>query len=361
MLMADAGWHVTFLSSPIVGWKMVLPTHPRIDIRTTVGRVSYIMGKGDYLRYVASTARLAVALRPALIYASDPLGAAPGLLAARITGARLLYHEHDTPNERSLHPWIAKARDAALRTAAVVVFPNEERARIVQAKIGRLGRRIHIVWNMPRRNELPTLQASPPTPLRLWFHGSITPERLPESAVMAVQRFGGSVRLDIAGYEAPGAKGYLDHILSSGARDGARLIRYCGQLPDRAVLLAEAASSHVGLSFMPKSSDDINMRNMSGASNKPFDYMAAGLPLIVTDLPDWRRMFAEPGYALACDPTDVESIAAALNWFLTYPEERSAMATRCRQKIACDWNYDQSFAPVLKGLNEGLSVPSHGT
>jgi hypothetical protein len=29
------------------------------------------------------------------------------------------------------------------------------------------------------------------------------------------------------------------------------------------------------------------MANMVGAFNKPFDYMACGLPLLVTILPDW--------------------------------------------------------------------------
>ena len=54
------------------------------------------------------------------------------------------------------------------------------------------------------------------------------------------------------------------------------------------------------------------MLHMAGASNKPFDYMAAGLALLVSDQPDWRAMFVEPGYARACDPTDPSSIATSL-------------------------------------------------
>ena len=46
------------------------------------------------------------------------------------------------------------------------------------------------------------------------------------------------------------------------------------------------------------------MQNMVGASNKPFDYMACGLPLLVTDLPEWTSTFVEPGYARACNPDD---------------------------------------------------------
>ena len=103
---------------------------------------------------------------------------------------------------------------------------------------------------------------------------------------------------------------------------------------------------------------------MTGASNKPFDYMAAGLALLVSDRPDWRDMFVGPGYARACDPTDPASIAAALTWFLDHPAERRAMGARGRAKIAAEWNYDTAFAPVMSALcmdEGGLRVRSDQT
>lgn len=89
---------------------------------------------------------------------------------------------------------------------------------------------------------------------------------------------------------------------------------------------------------------------MTGASNKAFDYMAAGLALLVSDRPDWRDMFVSPGYGRACDPSDPASISAALNWFLDHPEERRAMGANGRAKIEAEWNYDTAFKPVLSAL-----------
>jgi spore maturation protein CgeB len=126
-------------------------------------------------------------------------------------------------------------------------------------------------------------------------------------------------------------------------------IEYLGMVP-RADLLAEAARAHIGLSLMPFKSDDVNINHMAGASNKPFDYMAAGLALLVSDLPDWTRMFVEPGFGLACDPADVDSIWSVLSWFLDHPEERRAMAGRARDKIKTEWNYDTQFRNVLESL-----------
>ena len=87
-LMAQAGWDVTFLSAPIEGDRLELPHHPRIALRAISPRPSHVMGKAAYARYATAAARLALRLRPDVVYVSDPLGAGPGLFAARLARAR---------------------------------------------------------------------------------------------------------------------------------------------------------------------------------------------------------------------------------------------------------------------------------
>ena len=103
---------------------------------------------------------------------------------------------------------------------------------------------------------------------------------------------------------------------------------------------------------MPFQSSDLNIRFMIGASNKPFDYMAAGLALLVSDLPEWNRMFVEPGFARAADPTNTDSLVRTLEWFVNHPDQRQAMVARARAKIEADWNYDTLFAPILGALSD---------
>jgi spore maturation protein CgeB len=90
---------------------------------------------------------------------------------------------------------------------------------------------------------------------------------------------------------------------------------------------------------------------MAGASNKPFDYMAAGLALLVSALPDWIRMFVESGFARAADPTSVDSLFAALEWFVNHAHERQEMAARGQDRIKAAWNYETVFAPILEALS----------
>jgi glycosyltransferase involved in cell wall biosynthesis len=346
-LLAAAGWDVTFLSAPIAGHVPELPRHPGIGVRRMAERPSHVMRKADYGRYVIRSIGTAIRLRPDVVYASDPNGAVPGLLAARTSGASLVYHEHDSPAAQSMPSWLARMRSAAARHAKLVIFPNKARADAARGELHFAPERLRVVWNVPCLNELPTPASPMEPPLILYYHGGITPDRLPLSVVEAVQRLQGRVRLHIVGREAPGASGYLAAILA-GSHD---LVSYAGQFPHRADILAHAARAHVGLALIPSHSADINMRHMTGASNKAFDYMAAGLPLLVSDLQDWRQMFVQPGYARACDPGDAGSIAAALGWFVDHPLVRAEMARRSRGKIETQWNYDRAFAPVISALS----------
>jgi glycosyltransferase involved in cell wall biosynthesis len=350
MLMAEVGWEIIFLSAPIVGDALTLAPHPRIKIYAIRSRTSHVMNSISYAFYAVAAARLALRFRPDIVYASDPLGTVPGLLAARLAGAGLVYHEHDSPSHGMLHPVLARSRTAAARAARLVVFPNEHRAHIAQSELQFSDNRLRIVWNVPRRAELPSSAAPAEPPLIVYYHGSITPERLPETVALAVRRMNGRVLLRIAGYEAPGAEGYVRHLVHSDPGTGAnKLIEYIGMVP-RADLLMQAGRAHVGLAFVPSQSNDVNMRHMTGASNKPFDYMAAGLALLVADLPDWKTMFVNPGFGLACDPADAASILAALAWFVEHPEMRQDMAARARKKIEAEWNYDTQFRSILESL-----------
>ena len=130
-----------------------------------------------------------------------------------------------------------------------------------------------------------------------------------------------------------------------------RRVDFVGPLPTRKDLFEYCKRCDVGLTFMPKKSFDFNEQTMTEASNKPFDYLANGLAVLVSNLPDWKELYVEPGYGLACDPDDPKSIADALAWFLNHPKEMREMGERGRQRILKEWNYEQQFLPVLKKLD----------
>lgn len=352
---AAAGHESVFLSAPIAGKQLAMPNHPAIRVLPQPVRPSHVLGKGYFLRYIARAIRLARELRPALVYASDPTGALPGLLASLACAAPLVYHEHDSPStEAELHPLFRHSRRQALHRATRIVFPNAGRAEAVAGQTGFDRSRLTIVWNLPRREEVPDAVERAALPLTLYYHGTIVPDRLPLTVVDALLRFGGRVHLRYAGYETASGRGHAAALAARAAAAGlADAVRYEGQIPQHADLVKLAQGCHVGLALMPPGSGDLNMRHMTGASNKAFDYLAAGLGLLVSDLPDWREMFVAPGLARACDPREVDSLAAQIGWFLEHPAERAAMAAAGRARILADWNYESAFAPLQRGLGLG--------
>jgi glycosyltransferase involved in cell wall biosynthesis len=58
----------------------------------------------------------------------------------------------------------------------------------------------------------------------------------------------------------------------------------------------------------------------------------------------------EPGYGLACDPNDAESIARTVGRFLDDPEWARSMGEMGRQRILADMNYEDRFLPVYSLL-----------
>lgn len=324
--------------------------------------------KAHYGRYAAWVAREGTAWRPDWIYASDVLSAPIALMLGTITGARMVYHEHDAPSPAH-ESWTMRrclaARRRLVRQAAIVVVPNAERAERLSREVA-AGREVHTVWNCPRR---PATDAPlrPPlgdgvsdddersAPLRVVFRGSINRERLPSTVIEGVAAVGEHVTLDIAGYETAGSRGYVRELLSLAARLGAGTrVRALGTVVE-ADLGRTCAQSDVGLALMPRVSADENMRHMVGASNKVFEYLSFGVTPLVTDLPDWQVTFGQPGYAITCNPDDVESVRRSLAWAADHRPELRAMAERGFARLRTDWNYEAQFAPVLRAIRASSS------
>ena len=361
-LLAEAGFRPVYLSSPHAQNHLTMPPIPGMIVDEMPVRPSYVMAKGAYLAYIARAISLARKLRPSAVYASDPLGALPGILAAKACGAVLIYHEHDSPScEHDLNLVVRRARAAAGKAARLVVFPNEVRAERCGPTIHLSPDRVAIVWNVPRRAEIPSIRHSQGAPFILYYHGSINPERLPMAVAEAVNRFGGRVVMRIAGYTTGSGETHMREMIEKyGPAAQGGVIDYVGQVPSRDRLLEQASAADAGLALMPMQSADINMTDMVGASNKPFDYMAAGLPVIVSELLDWRVTFVDPGHGLAANPDSPDTLQAAVSHFLSNPEQKAQIGRRNRNKIVDDWNYDTQFRPVVQLLNQ-IACGASGT
>jgi glycosyltransferase involved in cell wall biosynthesis len=235
------------------------------------------------------------------------------------------------------------------------VLPSQERVRRFAEEL-QTSENTVCVWNCAEREEASLSPSrNGDNQLILFYHGSIVPSQLPATIVDALAQLPSSVRLRVVGYETAGHEGYVRQLEEHATRLGVRQrLEFLGSQPERSELLALCRECDVGLALFTKPTS----QPMVGASNKPFDYLACRLALLVPDLADWIEMYVEPGYGLDCDPCNPASIGQAVSWLLDHPKEREAMAERGRRRIAAEWNYETQFQPVFELLTGGNAALS---
>jgi glycosyltransferase involved in cell wall biosynthesis len=289
--------------------------------------------------------------RPRWLYSSDSL-TAPVALLAKLAGIRVVYHEHDAPVGPASSVYMmmtARARTAIMKRADLVVTPSEGRSAHASRESGR---HVFTVWNCPNRSELRrrVSATSRDQPFRLVYQGSLVPARLPLTIVDALARVSAPVELWVTAYETVGSGNYAAEILRRAAAQGIAERVHSFPVTAREALLDRAAESNLGLALMPTTTADVNESTMAGASNKAFEYLACGVPLLVTDLEDWRQMFVDRGVALTCDPTKVASIQSALEYAISHRDELERMGALGRTLIDREWNYETQFAPLMRAM-----------
>lgn len=350
-ILAENNWEVLFLGTGALGAdKLRFDAHPGIAVRRLRFQRPGIRQKLHYVFFNLWCIAWFVRWRPNCVYFSETQACPLGLVTS-LAGMTAIFHEHDFPqpaDERVFTRFLRWTRRQLARRAALCVVPNSKRGEHF-ARSTATRKQPVAVWNCPRSAEVAAARSELATgTLRLLYHGSIVPDRLPLTVIEALSMVPAEVTLTVVGYETTGASGYVEQLKQRAHALGiAGRLRIVGTLATRHELIATCREHDAGLALMPMSSTDPNMGSMAGASNKPYDYLACGLALIVSDLADWTEMFVKPGYGLACDASSAESLAAAFNALASRPENARAMGELGRRRILDEWNYEHQFRPVM--------------
>ena len=359
--LAENGWQVLVLGIGSRGIETLrFPSHPKIEVRLRKYCPPGLQQKLHFSLFAFWVLLTSLRWRPRWVYASDALSCPAGSALSFFSRGQLIYHEHDSPGpavsgESSMASqfmrFVLWTRRQVAQRAAFCILPNQARAELFKLST-KTQRPMLTVWNCPSRAEADGTATPPPggEQFVLFYHGSIVPARVPFAMLKALSLLPNKVRFQIAGYETIGHPGYVAALKAEAERFGvAQRFEYLGAFP-REKLLPLCRRATVGLSLISEATSDLNEQTMIGASNKPFEYLACGIPLLVSELPEWKETFVAPGYALACCSSDAESIARSLRWFMEHPEETRKMGERGRQRILTDWNYETQFQKVQEKM-----------
>lgn len=81
---------------------------------------------------------------------------------------------------------------------------------------------------------------------------------------------------------------------------------------------------------------------------KLYEYMSAGLPVVASDFPVWRKVIDSADCGLLVDPLDPDAIARALLWLIENPEEAEAMGRRGQVAIAEKYNWEREARKLVE-------------
>jgi len=128
-------------------------------------------------------------------------------------------------------------------------------------------------------------------------------------------------------------------------------IVYHGRVPWHEVR-ARLAEADVGLLlFQPNPA----LLNVSGKGNtKLFEFMAAGIPVLVSDFPNLREFLDPIGACLPVDPTNPKQIAEAIDYLYENPHVRREMGENGRKAVRERYNWEAEEKKLLAIYRELL-------
>lgn len=321
------------------------------------------LGTGRLGRFVRGSLRAIGAVRrlkPRIVHFHDP-ELIPAALALKLLGFKIVYDVHeDVPRQILSKHWIPAlvrrpisfVAEGAERLAMLVFDGFVTATSTIAARFP--AERTVVVQNFPICDELLLPSAMPyaERPPAFAYIGGLSPVRGIEEMMRALERIAADrdVSLDLAGlFESPALQARVEELPAW------RRVTYHGYA-SRAEIAGILGRSRAGLVLLHPIENYLEAWPV-----KLFEYMAAGLPVIVSDFPLWRRIVEGAACGLVVDPKDITAIAAAMRALIDDPAEAEAMGRRGREAVEHIYNWEAEGRRLATFYRERLTPgrPGH--
>ena len=259
----------------------------------------------------------------------------------KLRGRIVIYDAHeDVPRDILTKAWIPNLlrKQVANFTERVENFIARRLDVVITAtpfirdRFAAVGATAVVVNNFPKLGELDfsrCIQApmSDAAGVSVCYTGAITEERGALQMLSALSRV--KVNLLLAGKFSPASlREEVSRI------DGWQAVRDMG-LVKRDQLPSIFANSFAGLVLFHPVPNNINSQ-----PNKLFEYMSAGLPVVASNFPLWRKLIDEIDCGLCVDPLNPHAIAEAICWLRDNPDIAKQMGERGKRAVLERFNWE---------------------
>jgi glycosyltransferase involved in cell wall biosynthesis len=310
----------------------------------------------EYINFVASASRLLKDV--SLIYAYDAFAYTAAYLCRLLQNKAtpLIYHNHDLSGQlfslSSLSGWVQKGERRWAHKANFVVFPSQERASLFKKLINFNGQVI-IVPNFPRKSyfqehpDLKNIISDRFQKPQILLQGYISIKNSLLELIDSLTILENSIDLKLIGPLREDEKHLMiDH---ANRKKVADRVKYFMPVPYNE-LPSHTWKACIGVCLYKRI--DINHQTMGTASNKIYEYAACGLPVIVSDQPNYREHLDSEIWVRFADPDNPKSIASAVQDILSDFGKYETMCLAARRAFEERYNYESVFYPLLSNIKE---------
>jgi glycosyltransferase involved in cell wall biosynthesis len=312
------------------------PSDPRLALQHS----ALMSGVQAHRAYNQRLAIAALTARPRVVHAHDLDILEAGVWASRATGAALVFDAHEIWWQQHAEGEAPRAWIEFYRNLEATLIHRVDRVVTVSDSIADFFANTHAIERpIVVRNsiELPAGGFIPPeklhaphTPVEVLYHGGLSRDRGLEELIEAAASFENAV-LVVRG------SGQLEGELKARVADRGiwNRVRFEPPVPMNDVVLA-ASSSDIGvIPYKP-----VCLNNRCAMPNKLFEYLAAGLAIAASDLPEIRRVVEKARVGAVLDPRSPASIAEAVNRLAADRLELSRMRSRALEAASTSYNWD---------------------
>lgn len=294
--------------------------------------------------------------RPAVVHAHDVNILPVGWLAARLCGAALVYdaHEISTHREgyRAIRNWVAWLEKKIMPRADGCITTTNARAKFF-ARAYRIKRPL-VLQNRPR---LAALEASDlirnqllldkPWPIVLYQGGLQAGRGLP----LLVQA---AVMIPNAYFVFIGGGALAEKLCQLAEKSGVSdRVHFIDTVPLER-LPAYTASADIGVQPIENSC----LNHFTTDSNKLFEYLMAGLPVVASQVPEISRVLKRFNAGLLVPPGDGSALKSAIAKLVDNHELRKQLSANARKASeALNWDVqEEEFIDFYRCVAESASV-----
>lgn len=321
----------------------------RVDIvdlgEKYVGHVKSIWGriKRLYLRYVLPI-RYICDFKPDIIHANDFDTLMFSYKASRKTGAAIVYDSHEIFAENigiADRKWlkrfiIHKEGRLVKKVDAMICVSNAAQAYFKKKyKVEPI-----VVTNCPMRNAI-SLRPKVSDRFEVVYQGLIVKGRGYEEFIQSAMCLDDDVRLIIRGYGS--AEQGLHHIVERNHLEDKVVFAKPVDVKD---LISAASSSHVGVVL----TRPVNINFQLSVSNKVFEYAHAGLPEILSDVPEHRYLNDKYNFALLLQEVTPKTIARAIQELKDNPNLYATLSENAKY-MSVEMNWENESRKLLDIYN----------